>query len=139
MRRLANAELTNGDRVTIDGPALMTFKRSLTTTVRDRRAKAFAEAGIEAIAGTARLVGPKILVVEGRRLEARHTLSATGARIAEPPISGVELLTTSGDLSSCDEDAQASKYGTKNNGKLAPTCMPRVLRHSLDTCLMLTI
>lgn len=51
-RRLAGKGLTGGDAVSIDWPTLMAFKRSFTGPVPERRAKVFAEAGIEALRGT---------------------------------------------------------------------------------------
>ncbi|MBL6455278.1 NAD(P)/FAD-dependent oxidoreductase [Belnapia sp. T6] len=95
--RLTDMGLVGGDRVTIDWPSLMAFKRSFTDPVPERHARAYAKAGIEAIQGSARFVGPNAVEVAGRRLEARHILIASGAKPAAPPIQGAELLATSDD------------------------------------------
>jgi glutathione reductase (NADPH) len=96
--RLAGSGLAGGERVAMDWPAAMAFKRSFTDPVPERRMHAFAEAGIEVLQGTARFVAPDAMEVAGRRLEARHILIATGAKPAAPPIRGVELLSTSDDF-----------------------------------------
>jgi glutathione reductase (NADPH) len=96
--RLAGKGLAGGEGVTIDWPALMAFKRSFTDPVPQHRAESFAEAGIEAIPGTARFLGRNTIEVAGRRLEARHILIATGAKPAAPPIEGAELLASSDDF-----------------------------------------
>lgn len=101
-RRLAGKGLAGGDRVSIDWQALMTFKRSFTDPLPEKRGRAFAEAGIEAIQGTARFAGPNTVEVVGRRLEARHILIATGAAPARLPIEGTELLATSDDFLSLE-------------------------------------
>jgi glutathione reductase (NADPH) len=101
--RLAGKGLAGGREVSIDWPALMAFKRSFTDPVPQHRADSFAEAGIEAISGTARFAGPNTIEVAGRRLEARNVVIATGATPARPPIRGAELLATSDDFLSLPE------------------------------------
>src|SRR5437763_245506 len=73
-RRLADAGLrAQGPR--IDWPALMAFKRSFTDPVPRRRAEEYTRAGIDALRGAARFVGPDAVEVEGvGRLEGRHVL-----------------------------------------------------------------
>lgn len=46
--------------------------------------------GIEVIGGTARLVGPGEVDVEGRVLTAEHVVVATGSRASVPPIDGLQ-------------------------------------------------
>ena len=47
-------------------------------------------AGVETVRGHARLAGRDAVSVNGRRLEARNVLIATGSRPAVPPIPGIE-------------------------------------------------
>jgi glutathione reductase (NADPH) len=101
--RLANSGLAGGEHVAVDWHALMAFKRSFTDPVPERLAKAFAEAGIEVIHGTARFIGPNAMEIAGRRLEVHHILIATGAEPKPPPIRGAELLATSDDYLSLPE------------------------------------
>jgi len=55
-----------------------------------------AEAGVERIAGRARLVDPHRVEVDGREYRARHILVATGSRPFRPPeIEGIECAITS--------------------------------------------
>src|SRR4051794_27486064 len=101
-RRLAGAGLC-AEALRIDWPALMAFKRSFTDPVPGRRAEEYARAGIDALRGAARFVGPNTVEVEGvGRLEARHVLIATGAEPARLPIAGAEFLRTSDDFLELD-------------------------------------
>src|SRR4051812_8660288 len=101
-RRLAGAGLC-AEALRIDWPALMAFKRSFTDPVPGRRPEEYARAGIAALRGAARFVGPNAVEVEGvGRLEARHVLIATGAEPARLPIAGAGLLRTSDDVLELD-------------------------------------
>jgi pyruvate/2-oxoglutarate dehydrogenase complex dihydrolipoamide dehydrogenase (E3) component len=59
--------------------------------------KRYEAMGIDILRGTARLTGPNTLDVDGRTIETRYVLLATGSRPAVPPIEG---LTDAGYLSS---------------------------------------
>jgi pyruvate/2-oxoglutarate dehydrogenase complex dihydrolipoamide dehydrogenase (E3) component len=52
-------------------------------------ADTLAREGIEVLAGRARLTGGRGIDVDGRRIQARHIILATGARAAVPPIPGL--------------------------------------------------
>ena len=52
-------------------------------------AEQFEEAGVEVVAGAARLVSGTSVAVDGRVLEARHVLLCTGSRPATPPVDGL--------------------------------------------------
>ena len=52
-------------------------------------AERFEQAGVEVVAGAARLVSGTSVAVDGRVLEARHLLLCTGSRPATPPVDGL--------------------------------------------------
>jgi len=51
--------------------------------------KRFASLGVEMIRGAARIAGPHAVEVEGRRLQTRYILIATGSRPAVPDVAGL--------------------------------------------------
>jgi pyruvate/2-oxoglutarate dehydrogenase complex dihydrolipoamide dehydrogenase (E3) component len=63
----------------------------------DDNPERFEDLGVEVIKGSARLAGPRAVLVEGRRLDTRFVLLATGSRPAVPSIPG---LTEAGFLTS---------------------------------------
>lgn len=79
----------------IDWPELIAFKRTFTEPTPARLEKGFQKAGIETLHGTASFLGPRELQVGDRRLSARHTHVATGARPATLGVSGEDLVTSS--------------------------------------------
>lgn len=81
--------------VGIDWPELMRFKRTFTDPVPKRREESFSEAGIAALHGRARFVGPTSISVGDDVLEARYVVIATGAQPISLPIPGAEHVTTS--------------------------------------------
>jgi glutathione reductase (NADPH) len=102
-RRLgSSAGLSGSSGLGVDWPALMDFKRSFTDPVPEAREEAFAEAGIEALRGSARFVRPDAIAVDGQTLTARHIVIATGAKPAPLPIPGLEYLTTSDEFLELD-------------------------------------
>jgi glutathione reductase (NADPH) len=92
-RRMRGKGLAGDAR--IEWPPLITFKRSFTDPVPGDRAQGYAKKGIDAFSGRARFVTPAAVEVDGRRLEARHFLIATGAEPVELDIPGEEHLVTS--------------------------------------------
>ena len=79
----------------IDWNELMRFKRSFTEPVAASREAKFKEAGIEAFHGRARFIGPAAIEIDGRVLETRHAVIATGRQPADLGIAGQEHLTIS--------------------------------------------
>jgi glutathione reductase (NADPH) len=79
----------------IEWADLIGFKRTFTDAVPGHREADFAEVGIAAFHGLARFSGPNSVVVDGRELEARHILIASGARPAPLEIPGEDLVITS--------------------------------------------
>jgi glutathione reductase (NADPH) len=94
VRRMAGKGIRS-ERVRIDWNELMRFKRSFTEPVPASREAKFKEAGIEAFHGRARFIGPKAIEIDGRVLETRHALIATGRHPADLGIAGQEHLTIS--------------------------------------------
>jgi glutathione reductase (NADPH) len=64
----------------IDWRELIAFKRTFTDPIPKKREEDFAKHGIVAVHGMARFTGPDTLAVEGRMLQGRNILIATGAR-----------------------------------------------------------
>src|ERR1700691_3676579 len=83
------------DKLQIDWPELMRFKRSFTEPVPQRREEGFAKAGIAAFHGRARFTGPTTLQVGEEILEGRYLVIAAGMVPADLKIPGAEYLTTS--------------------------------------------
>jgi glutathione reductase (NADPH) len=79
----------------IDWRDLMVFKRSFTDAVPRNLERDFAENGIDAFHGVARLTGRDAIVAEGREFKARYTLIASGARPIPLDIPGQEFAVTS--------------------------------------------
>lgn len=87
----------------IDWPALARFKRTFTDPVPERSEAAFREAGIETHHGPARMLGPTAVGIDGRALQARRVVIATGARPRPLGIPGEELVATSDDFLDLEE------------------------------------
>jgi glutathione reductase (NADPH) len=83
------------EKLQIDWPELMRFKRSFTEPVTRRREDGFAKAGIAAFHGQARFAGPTTVRVGEETLEGRYVVIATGEAPADLEIPGAKHLTTS--------------------------------------------
>lgn len=83
------------EKLQIDWPELMRFKRSFTEPVPQRREDGFAKAGIAAFHGRARFAGPNTVQVGEEILEGRYVVIASGEAPADLEIPGAEHLTTS--------------------------------------------
>ena len=83
------------EKLQIDWPELMRFKRSFTEPVPKRREDGFAKAGIAAFHGRARFAGPTTVQVGEETLEGRYVVIAAGEIPADLEIPGTEHLTTS--------------------------------------------
>jgi glutathione reductase (NADPH) len=83
------------EKLQIDWPELMRFKRSFTDPVPKRREDGFAKAGIAAFHGRARFTGPTSVQVGEEILEGRFVVIAAGMLPADLKIPGTEHLTTS--------------------------------------------
>ena len=83
------------EKLQIDWPELMRFKRSFTEPVPKRREEGLAKAGIAAFHGRARFAGPTTVQVGEETLEGRYVVIAAGEVPAALEIPGAEHLTTS--------------------------------------------
>jgi glutathione reductase (NADPH) len=83
------------EKLQIDWPELMRFKRSFTEPVPKRREEGFAKAGIAAVHGRARFTGPTTVQVGEETLEGRYVVISAGQVPADLEIPGTEHLTTS--------------------------------------------
>ena len=83
------------EKLQIDWPELMRFKRSFTEPVPKRHEDGFAKAGIAAFHGRARFTGPTTVQVGEEILEGRFVVIAAGMLPADLKIPGAEHLTTS--------------------------------------------
>jgi glutathione reductase (NADPH) len=86
------------DRLAIDWPEMMAFKRSFTDVMPGRIERGLEEAGVETLHGTAAFTGPNEVRIGDRRIKARHIHVATGARPRTLDIPGEELVSTSTDF-----------------------------------------
>jgi glutathione reductase (NADPH) len=93
--RRMNGKGIQAERLQIDWPELMRFKRSFTEPVPKRREDEFAKSGIAAFHGQARFVGPTTLQVGEETLKGRFVVIAAGMVPADLKIPGTGYLTTS--------------------------------------------
>jgi glutathione reductase (NADPH) len=91
------------EKLQIDWPELMLFKRSFTEPVPKRREDGFAEAGIAVFHGRARFAGPTTVQVGEETLEGRYIVIAAGMVPADLKIPGADYLTTSDKFLDLDE------------------------------------
>jgi glutathione reductase (NADPH) len=91
------------EKLQIDWPELMSFKRSFTEPVTKRREDDFTKAGIAAFHGRARFVGPTSVQVGEEILDGRFVVIAAGEAPADLEIPGAEHLTTSDEFLELNE------------------------------------
>jgi glutathione reductase (NADPH) len=83
------------EKLQMNWPELMRFKRSFTESVPQRREDGFAKARIAAFHDRARFAGPTTVQVGEETLEGRYVVIAAGEVPADLEIPGAEHLTTS--------------------------------------------
>ena len=93
-RDMANIGVPAGT-LSIDWPALMRFKRSLTGSTSERTEQSWAKIGIEQFHGRARFLDGTTLAVGDDRLIGRRVLIAAGAMPAPLKFPGADRLATS--------------------------------------------
>ena len=73
-------------------------KRQFTSRIPEGTIQNFQKAGIDLLAGTAVFLDDKSLSVNGKRIQAKFFVLATGAKPMELPIEGMEHVITSDDF-----------------------------------------
>lgn len=91
-RRAARFGVDVGD-VAIDFRRALTWVRAAQARIEPHDSpERLRRLGVDVVTGTARFVGPRTLDVDGRRLEGRNILIATGSRPDAPAIPGLEAV-----------------------------------------------
>jgi glutathione reductase (NADPH) len=85
----------HADKLSVDWPELMRFKRTFTDSVPASREAGFAESGIDFFHGSAAFQGPTTLSVGNEILEARYVLLAGGAVPVPLGMAGAEHVVDS--------------------------------------------
>ena len=73
-------------------------KRQFTSRIPEGTIKNLQKAGIDFVAGTATFLDDKTLSVNGKRIQAKFFVLATGAKPMQLPIEGIEHVITSDDF-----------------------------------------
>lgn len=100
--------------------------RAILESMRERRhivshhddPEKFRKLGIEVIEGAARLKGPGVVEVNGRVLQARDIVIATGARTAVPPVDGLQDAGFLDHVSFLDQDSIPSSILVLGGGAI---------------------
>jgi glutathione reductase (NADPH) len=79
----------------IDWPSLVAFKRTFTDPIPKNQERHYAKLGVDTFRGLAKFINKETIEVDGRELNARHVLIATGARPVSLGIPGEEHVVTS--------------------------------------------
>ncbi|MFB9979269.1 dihydrolipoyl dehydrogenase family protein [Mesorhizobium kowhaii] len=82
----------------LDWAALIACEKDIIRNIPDRLAAVMAKRGVDVIFGKAAFIGSHVISVDGRRLEAKKIVIATGSKPRSLPISGAEHMTTSDDV-----------------------------------------
>lgn len=98
-------EIERADRhgITIDKPkldwrALIEREKDIIRDIPSRLSSLMARRGVDVIVGEAAFIGSNAISVDGRELEARNIVIATGSKPRSLPIPGAEHLTVSDDV-----------------------------------------
>ncbi|MCB1066047.1 MAG: mercuric reductase [Verrucomicrobiae bacterium] len=82
-----------GEGVAIDFPKVMERMRKLRSDISHHDSvKRFTELGIDVFLGQGRFISNSIVEVDGKRLNFKKSVIATGARAAAPPIQGLDTV-----------------------------------------------
>ncbi|TIO51044.1 MAG: NAD(P)/FAD-dependent oxidoreductase [Mesorhizobium sp.] len=91
------------DRPRLDWRGLIEREKEIIRDIPSRLATLMARRGVDVISGEAAFIGSNAIRVDGRKLEARNIVIATGSKPRSLPIPGAEHLTTSDDVLSDPE------------------------------------
>ncbi|MDX8481915.1 NAD(P)/FAD-dependent oxidoreductase [Mesorhizobium sp. VK24D] len=86
------------DSARLDWRALIEREKDIIRDIPSRLSGLMAERGVDVISGEAAFIGSNAIRVDGRELEARNIVIATGSKPRPLPIPGAEHLTTSDDV-----------------------------------------
>ena len=100
-RRMSREGLT-ADNARLDWPALMRFKRTFTEPVPRQQETSYQKLGIATYHGGGRFTGPDRFLADGKELESKFFVVASGARPAPLGIPGAEHVKTSTDFLELD-------------------------------------
>ena len=100
-RRMSGEGVT-GDNARLDWPALMRFKRTFTEPVPRQQETSYQKLGIATYHGGGRFTGPDRFLADGKELESKFFVVASGARPAPLGIPGEEHVKTSTDFLELD-------------------------------------
>jgi glutathione reductase (NADPH) len=82
----------------LDWAALIDREKAMIKDLPARMEGALKNRGVTLIRGRAKFAGPRTIAVEGRTIEARHIVIATGSKPRQLPIDGAEHLITSDEV-----------------------------------------
>lgn len=82
----------------LDWAALIDREKAMIKDIPARMERTMKERGVTLIRGSARFAGPRTIAVDGRRIDARHVVIATGSKPRNLPIEGAEHLITSDEV-----------------------------------------
>lgn len=82
----------------LDWAGLIAREKDIIRNIPDRLSGVMARRGVDVIFGKAAFIGSHTISVDGRRLEAKNIVIATGSKPRSLPISGAEHMTTSDDV-----------------------------------------
>lgn len=82
----------------LDWRALIEREKDIIRDIPSRLSRLMARRGVDVIFGEAAFIGGNAIRVDGRKLEARNIVIATGSKPRSLPIPGAEHLTTSDDV-----------------------------------------
>lgn len=83
---------------TLNWAALIDREKDLIKDIPGRLAEAMTRRGVEVIRGEGMFVGPNVIRVGDRHLEAKHIVIATGSKPRPLPVPGAELMITSDEM-----------------------------------------
>ena len=82
----------------LDWAALIDREKDMIKDIPANLARSMARRDVEVIKGSAVFAGPNLIRVDGRELEAKHIVIATGSKPRPLPISGAEHMITSDEM-----------------------------------------
>jgi glutathione reductase (NADPH) len=86
------------DQPRLDWAALIDREKAMIKDLPARMEGALKNRGVALIRGRAKFAGPRTIAVDGRTLEAKHIVVATGSKPRKLPIEGAEHLITSDEV-----------------------------------------